>query len=319
MRDKPHRTKTLQPDMTPKHTHPSKIPGSSPNSASPRKPQQQRHLPSLDTRLQKALTCKAAAVPNTAVKPQHSHLMELSSRQKPAASPGNNQGKRTHLQLQVAVKSRRPQRQSVPADGDTVQSFQPEMGTSLGVSPRAKPALATKVFHQGKWEEETQSQPVGHAGTGAGRKEGQRLISGKFVNTSGKRKRNDVFDLPALCGRSHWVPQRELSPCSHSSAPWGAKERVFPPRRGVGQPRSVGAEQTPQEQRALDGSQQSTGWLWKPGIPGQQSHQGCATTPWSLLDPWQDSHLHMATAATLCCTLRSASEEQWVAQPQSRI
>lgn len=305
--------------MTPKHTHPSKIPGSSPNSASPRKPQQQRHLPSLDTRLQKALTCKAAAVPNTAVKPQHSHLMELSSRQKPAASPGNNQGKRTHLQLQVAVKSRRPQRQSVPADGDTVQSFQPEMGTSLGVPPQAKPALATKVFHQGKWEEETQSQPVGHAGTGAGRKEGQRLISGKFVNTSGKRKRNDVFDLPALCGRSHWVPQRELSPCSHSSAPWGAKERVFPPRRGVGQPRSVGAEQTPQEQRALDGSQQSTGWLWKSGIPGQQSHQGCATTPWSLLDPWQDSHLHMATAATLCCTLRSVSEEQWVAQPQSRI
>lgn len=136
--------KTLQHDMTSKHTHPSKIPVSSSNSASPRKPQQQPHLPSLDTRLQKALTCKAAALPNTAVEPQHSHFMELSSCQKPAASPGNNQGKRTHLQLQVAVKNRRPLRQSVPADGDTAQFFQMQMGACLVVPPQCKPSLAKK-------------------------------------------------------------------------------------------------------------------------------------------------------------------------------
>lgn len=82
----------------------------------------------------------------------------------------------------------------------------------------------------------------------------------------------------------------------------------------MGQPRSVGAEQTPLEQRALDGSQQSTGGLWEPGIPGQQSHQGCATTPWHC---WICGRT--GTAARLCCTLCSASKEQWVAQPHSRI
>lgn len=121
---------------------------------------------------------------------------------------------------------------------------------------------------------------------------GAEPVSGTFVNTRGERKRNDLFDLPALCSRSHWVPQRDLSPCSHTAAPWGAKKRVFPPRRRVGQPKPLGDEWTPLKQRALDGSQQSTGWLWKPGIPGQQRHHVCATTPWPLLDLWQDGHLH---------------------------
>lgn len=117
-----------------------------------------------------------------------------------------------------------------------------------------------------------------------------------------------------LLHRSH----RELSPCTHPAAPWGAKKEVSP-RRGVEQSSPVGAEWTPPEQRPPDGSHQSTGWLWKPGIPGQQSHQICAKTPWSLLDLWQDGHLHRATAARLCCTLCSISEEQWVAQSHSRI
>lgn len=98
------------------------------------------------------------------------------------------------------------------------------------------------------------------------------------------------------------------------------------PRKGFshqaeewGQPRPVGAEWTPLEQRVLDGSHQSTGWLWKPGIPGQQNPRVWATTPWSLLDLWQDGHLHRAMAARLRCTPCSVSKEQWVAQPPSRI
>lgn len=84
--------------------------------------------------------------------------MELSSCQKPAASPGNNQGKRTHLQLQVAVKNRRHQRQRVPADRDSVQSFHRLMGTSCLVElPQHKASLSDKrkVFPQSKGEEET--------------------------------------------------------------------------------------------------------------------------------------------------------------------
>lgn len=184
-------------------------------------------------------------MPSTAVKPQHSHLMELFSCQEPAASPGNNQGKLTHLQLQVAVKNCRHLRQSVPADRDAVQSFHRLMGTScLVVPPQHKASVRDKrkVFS---------SKQVGGANTEKaslwgrsavewGGKEGQRQVSGTFVNTSGRRKRNDVFDLPALYSRSHWVAQRELSPCSRPAAPWGAKKGVFPPSRGVGAAQACG-------------------------------------------------------------------------------
>lgn len=106
------------------------------------------------------------------------------------------------------------------------------------------------------------------------------LVSGMFVNTRGKRKRNDVFDLPALCSRSHWVPQRELSFCSHPAAPWGAKERVFPPRRGVGQPKSVGVEWTYQSRghwtdpsRALGGCGNQV-FLGSKATRAVQQHRG---------------------------------------------
>lgn len=164
-------------------------------------------------------------------------------------------------------------------------------------STQSEPLDKRKLFPQSKWEEQTLREPAcGACRQWSGEERRGRQVSGTFVNTSGRRKRNDVFDLPGLHSRSHWVAQRELSPCSHPAAPWGAKKGVFPPRRGVGQLRPVGAEWTPLEQRALDGSHQRIGWLWKPGIPGHQNHQVCATTPWSLLDLWQDGHLHRAVA-----------------------
>lgn len=141
---------------------------------------------------------------------------------------------------------------------------------------------------------------MGHAGTGAGRKEGQRLVPGTFVSTSGKRKRNDVFDLSALCSRRHWEPQRELSPCSHQQHPGE-------PRKGFSH---QGEEWGCPGLWVLNGPHWSRGhWMdpsralgfWEPEIPGQQSHQGCATAPWSLLDQWQDSHSCLALLHSVLC------------------
>lgn len=138
----------------------------------------------------------------------------------------------------VAVKNHRHQRQSVPADRDAAQSFHPLMGTScLVVPPQHKANFSNKrkVFPQSKWEEETQRDLVGHASTGARRKEGQSRFLAR-LSTPGERGRETIFLTFLLCavtaigclrGSSHLAPiqQHPAEPrngFSHQGEQWGS-------------------------------------------------------------------------------------------------
>lgn len=76
----------------------------------------------------------------------------------------------------------------------------------------------------------------------------------------------------------------------------------------------------------LDGPHRSRGHWMDPsralGSCGSQAFlgsKGARSVQQHPCHRWSHGHLHRATAARLCCTPCSVSEEQWVARPHSRI
>lgn len=188
------------------------------------------------------------------------------------------------------------------------------MGTSCLVTPRrgpdTKPALVRemKARPRNKQKEETprSRQPARGARQQQeqGRKEGQGPFSGMFVNTEGRRKRNDVFYLPALCGRTHRVPQRESPPCSHPAAPQGApRERGFHTREGCRAAQACRHWMDPTGAVGGCGNRPSLGS--KPAWSMHQSPGRCQTC--SRNGCLQQGH---GCRAALCSALHFVSEEQ---------